>query len=112
MAATFQSFHVSTRLVCVLEAWRSAWALEEPNSPLFSPCCPLEDATANIDDAKELMRLFVEESIHIPTHVDLYSLFFLLSQFNFTHHWHLWILPTLRRCDAQKSLIEGSQDWL
>ena len=78
---------------------------------MFSPCRPAGRPTATVDDAAELMRLFEEQVIRIPAQVDLYSLFFLLSEFNFSHHWDLWMLPSLRRFGARKSLMEGSPFW-
>lgn len=107
MAATFQSFHISTRLVCVLDIWRRNWSNTTETTVMFSRCRPVGAPTATRDDAVELLRLLQEEVINIPYRVDLYSLFFLLSQFNFCHHWHLWILPTLEQYGARKCLLEG-----
>jgi hypothetical protein len=107
MAATFQSYHISTRLTCVLDIWRKDWNVDAATVPMFSPCRPPGRPDATAHDAAELMRLFEEEAINIPAQVDLYSLFFILSEFNFAHHWHLWILPSLKRFGAGKSLLEG-----
>jgi hypothetical protein len=106
-AATFQSFHISTRLICVLDIWRAKWSVTEPPVPLFSRCHSVGPPDATVHDAVQLMHLFEKEVIIIPAKVDLYSLFFLLSEFNFSHHWDLWILPSLKRSGTRESLLEA-----
>jgi hypothetical protein len=112
MAATFQSYHISTRLVCVLDIWRVKCDVDVPGvppMPMFSRCRPGGTLHSTVKDAMELMHLFEAEVINVPAQVDLYSLFFLLSEYNFSHHWDLWMLPSLKRVSASRSLLEGGQ---
>jgi hypothetical protein len=76
MAATFQSYHISTRLVCVLDVWRKNWGIDAPTIHMFSPCRPPGRPDAKAEDAAELMHRFERNTIKIPARVDLYSLFF------------------------------------
>lgn len=69
-----------------------------PNqTPMDLPCQTTEGSLASHADAKHLVDLFLTGVLQIPHQVDLNSLFFLTTRFNFIHHWQLWIRPSLER---------------
>jgi hypothetical protein len=69
-----------------------------PNqAPMTLPCQAMEGSPASHADIKYLVHLFLTGALQIPHQVDLNSLFFLTTRFNFIHHWQLWILPSLER---------------
>lgn len=103
-AGSFQSFHLANRLIQQLDSWRMAWP---DQTSMNLPCLTTtQGSPPSRNDTQLFFTFFLNGSLQIPHEVDLNALFFLTSQFNFAHHWALWILPCLTlMCSQDSSLL-------
>jgi hypothetical protein len=94
-AERFCDFHFHLRLVQALFKWTfpDIKELSHNSCRLYSPASL---ATPN-NVAFSLVQLFLKGQLWLPVDVELYSLFFLVSQHNFCHHWHLWMKSQLEK---------------
>jgi hypothetical protein len=108
-AAKFLSFHFHIQLMELLYQWQENW--ETPMKTITIGCKPRDTTYKphSAEDIELLFKSFENESIHIPHDTDLHSLFFLTTQYNFHHHWSLWIRPQIIDLNLPYNLHEVRQ---
>jgi hypothetical protein len=93
----------------LLYQWQKNW--ENPMETITDGCQQSDRIYRQHlpDDVDLLLTNFEKEFIHIPHDTDLHSLFFLTSQYNFRHHWWLWIRPQILYLNLPYTLSEVRQ---